>query len=78
MLEVLIRTMVPNDRVGTWLLNHWRTTPPGQSVDARILDELAGAMDGGLLAEPRFRAWLQGEWRAWARQSYLAALAPAS
>ena len=34
------------------------------------LAELAGAADGRLAREPRFRAWLRGEWTAWTRQLY--------
>ena len=30
----------------------------------------AGAAEGRLAREPRFRAWLRGEWTAWTRQLY--------
>ncbi len=35
-----------------------------------MLRELAQAEGGRLVREPRFRAWLRGEWTAWTQQLY--------
>ena len=43
---------------------------PRRLIDESLLTELAQAAGGRLVREPRFRAWLRGEWTAWARQRY--------
>ena len=39
-------------------------------VDGELLAEIAEADGGRLSREPRLRAWLRSEWRAWHRQLY--------
>lgn len=68
LLETLAAQVAPAADTRAWLLRSWITTP--RLIDDRLLDELAGAVDGRLVREPRFRAWLRGEWTAWARQRY--------
>ena len=64
----LTAQIAPEADVRNWLLRSWLAPP--RHVDGRLLAELAGALDGRLAREPRFRAWLRGEWTAWARQRY--------
>ncbi len=68
LVETLAAQIAPDMDVRVWLLESWNepTTP----IDGEVLRRLAGAVDGKLLAEPRFRSWLRGEWTAWARQRY--------
>ena len=54
--------------VRSWLLESWEQ--PSRPIDGALLGELAHAVGGRLAREPRFRAWLQAEWTAWARQRY--------
>ena len=68
LLETLTAEIAPEADVRNWLLRSWLAPP--RHVDGRLLAELAGAVDGRLAREPRFRAWLRGEWTAWARQRY--------
>jgi hypothetical protein len=68
MLETLIGQIAPDADVRAWLLQSWLSPP--RLVDVALLDELAGAVDGRLAREPRFRSWLRSEWTAWARQRY--------
>ncbi len=68
LLETLTVEIAPEADVRNWLLRSW-LAPPRQ-LDGRLLAELAGALDGRLAREPRFRAWLRGEWTEWARQRY--------
>jgi hypothetical protein len=68
LLETLTAEITTEADVRNWLLRSWLA--PGRHLDSRLLTELAGALDGRLVREPRFRAWLRGEWTAWARQRY--------
>jgi hypothetical protein len=68
LLDTLLHEIVPEADLRNWLLRSWLAEP--RLVDGRLLQELAGAGDGRLAREPRFRAWLRGEWTAWARQRY--------
>ena len=68
MLETLAAQIAPEADLRAWLLRSWIS--PDKLVDDRFLNELATAVDGRLILEPRFRAWLRGEWTAWARQRY--------
>jgi len=68
LLETLTVEIAPEADVRNWLLRSWLAPP--RHVDGRLLAELAGATGGRLAREPRFRAWLRGEWTAWARQRY--------
>lgn len=68
MVETLAAQVAPEADVRAWLLRSWLAEP--RRVDGALLAELAAAADGRLAREPRFRAWLRGEWTAWARQRY--------
>jgi hypothetical protein len=68
LLETLCGQIVPDADVRAWLLRSW--IAPVRPIDDGVLAELAGAADGRLMREPRFRSWLRGEWTAWARQRY--------
>jgi len=67
-VETLARQMVPDFEARAWLLASWDR--PERPIDGELLAELARAAGGDLAREPRFRAWLRGEWREWARQRY--------
>jgi len=67
-VETLARQMVPDIEARAWLLASWDR--PERPIDGALLAELARAAGGDLAREPRFRAWLRGEWREWARQRY--------
>jgi hypothetical protein len=64
----LAAQLAPDLGVRYWLLQSWDAAPV--PIDGPLLDRLATAVGGKLAAEPRFRAWLRGEWSAWARQRY--------
>ena len=68
MLETLAAQLAPDANLRAWLLRSWIS--PDKLVDDRFLIELANAVDGRLVREPRFRSWLRAEWTAWARQRY--------
>jgi hypothetical protein len=68
MLETLAAQVAPEADARDWLVRSW--IAKGRSVDGALLHELAGAVGGRLVREPRFRSWLRGEWTAWARQRY--------
>lgn len=68
MLGTLAGQVAPGPGARAWLVRSWLS--PSRTIDAAWLDELAAADDGRLAREPRFRAWLRGEWTAWARQRY--------
>jgi hypothetical protein len=68
LLDTLLHEIVPDADLRNWLLRSWLAPP--RLVDGRLLRELATVHDGRLSREPRFRAWLKGEWTAWARQRY--------
>ena len=67
-VDTLARQVVPEFEARAWLIVSWDR--PERPIDAETLAELARAAGGGLAREPRFRAWLRGEWREWARQRY--------
>lgn len=67
-ISTLARALVPDDEARDWLLESWRR--PRSDVDDALLDEIARVADGRLASEPRFRAWLRGEWSAWAGPWY--------
>jgi hypothetical protein len=66
--QTLAGEIAPEADVRAWLLRSWLS--PDRLVDGALLAELARAVDGRLVREPRFRAWLRAEWTAWARQRY--------
>ena len=68
LLETLAAQVAPEPGARAWLLRSWLSPP--RLIDGRVIDELAGAAEGRLVREPRFRAWLRAEWTAWARQRY--------
>ncbi len=68
MVQDLAGQIAPDPALRFWLVQSWLR--PGRLIDALLLKDLAHAVDGRLVAEPRFRAWLRGEWTAWARQRY--------
>jgi hypothetical protein len=68
LLETLLDQVAPDPEARAWLLESW--SRPRRAVDGVLLAELAGASEGRLAREPRFRAWLRGEWTAWTRQLY--------
>ncbi len=66
--ETLASQLAPDADVRAWLLQSWLR--PTRQIDGAWLAELAGGAGGRLVREPRFRAWLRAEWRAWSRQRY--------
>jgi hypothetical protein len=68
LMATLAAEVAPDPDVRAWLLQSWLRSP--RPIDGDGLRELAGAINGRLAREPRFRAWLRAEWTAWARQRY--------
>jgi hypothetical protein len=68
LVETLLEQIAPERQVRDWLRESW--SQPRTPIDGQLLKQIAGALDGRLAAEPRFRAWLRGEWTAWTRQLY--------
>ena len=68
MVETLLEQIAPDPESRRWLETSW--SGPKRTVDGTLLAEIAGAASGKLALEPRFRAWLRGEWTAWTRQLY--------
>jgi hypothetical protein len=68
LFETLLEQIAPAPSAREWLKTSWSN--PRRPIDGSLLLEIAGAADGQLANEPRFRAWLKGEWTAWSRQLY--------
>jgi hypothetical protein len=68
LVEALAAQVAPDLERRYWLLQDWEAAPPAARIDGDRLANLAGAVDGTLLAEPRLRAWLEAEWRTWTGQ----------
>jgi hypothetical protein len=68
LVETLLEQIAPDLESRDFLLKSW--SRPSRMIDGALLDELGGAAEGRLVREPRFRAWLRGEWTAWTRQLY--------
>jgi hypothetical protein len=68
MVQDLAGQIAPDPEPRFWLVQSWLRPP--RPIDQAMLTELAQAVGGRLAREPRFRAWLRGEWTAWARQRY--------
>jgi hypothetical protein len=68
LVEELAAQIAPDLDLRIWLLENW--SGPERPIDRMRLRSLALAVDGKLIKEPRFRAWLRGEWSSWARQNY--------
>ncbi len=68
MVQDLAGQIAPEPESRFWLVQSWLR--PSRPIDQALLTELAQAAGGRLVREPRFRAWLRGEWTAWARQRY--------
>lgn len=66
LIEALAAQITPDLERRYWLLQSWEA--PATRIDGALLADLAAAVDGALLAEPRLRTWLEAEWRAWTRQ----------
>jgi len=68
MVETLLEQIAPDSDSRAWLVESW--SKPKRPIDGNLIADLARAVDGRLAREPRFRAWLRGEWTAWTRQLY--------
>ncbi len=68
LVEDLAGQVAPDAAARGWLVRSWLSPP--RAIDGDLLGELAGAADGSLVRERRFREWLRAEWTAWARQRY--------
>jgi hypothetical protein len=68
LVETLALELAPDPEARGWLVRSWLS--PSRPVDDTLLNELGKAASGRLVREPRFRAWLQAEWTASARQRY--------
>ena len=68
MVQDLAGQIAPDPELRFWLVQSWWR--PARPIDLALLTELTRAAGGRLVREPRFRAWLRGEWTAWARQRY--------
>ncbi len=68
LVETLLEQVAPDRAARDWLRESW--SRPRRPIDGAVLEEIARAVDGRLVYEPRFRAWLRGEWTAWTRQLY--------
>jgi hypothetical protein len=68
LVEALAAQVAPDLERRTWLLQSWESAATPARIDGERLADLAVAVDGTLLAEPRLRSWLEAEWRAWTRQ----------
>jgi hypothetical protein len=68
MLETLADQLATDPSVRSWLVRSWLS--PARLIDRAVLEDLAVAVEGRVIREPRFREWLRAEWTAWARQRY--------
>ena len=66
--EALIEQIAPDPTARLWLAASWHQ--PRQRVNLDLLRAISAAEGGQLVREPRFRAWLRGEWTAWTQQLY--------
>ncbi len=66
--DSLIEQITPDPAARDWLKESWQG--PKRRVDLALLRDLCQAEGGRLAREPRFRAWLRGEWTAWTQQLY--------
>jgi ABC-type Fe3+ transport system substrate-binding protein len=67
LLDTLAEQIAVDPYDHAWLLELWDR--PATRVNGEILAELATVNSGRLGTNPRLRAWLRGEWTAWARQN---------
>ena len=68
LIATLIGQVAPDPSAREWL--RASLDRPPRPIDGVMLDTLARAADGRLVADSRFRSWLRTEWTAWARQRY--------
>jgi hypothetical protein len=68
LVETLAGQISPEPDFRAAIVRSWLT--PARTIDGAFLDSLARELDGRLVKEPRFIAWLRAEWTAWARQRY--------
>ena len=66
--DALVEQVAPDPTARFWLAESWNQ--PRRRVGLDLLRQLAAAEGGRLVREPRFRAWLRGEWTAWTHQLY--------
>ncbi len=66
--DALIEQITPDPAAREWLRASWQE--PRHRIDLDLLRAVAQAEGGRLVREPRFRAWLRGEWTAWTQQLY--------
>ena len=66
--DALVEQVAPNPLARFWLAESWHQ--PDRRVNLDLLHQISGAEGGRLVREPRFRAWLRGEWTAWTQQLY--------
>jgi hypothetical protein len=68
LVNALAEQLTPDRDTRFWLIKFWEREE--RPIDGNFLADLADPTQGRLAGEPRFRAWLRGEWVAWARQRY--------
>ena len=68
LLDSLAQQIAADPETLEWLKASWQG--PKRSIDFAFLREISQASGGRLVREPRFRAWLRGEWTAWTQQLY--------
>ena len=68
LMSLLAEQVAPDPVAREWLIKS--LNQPSRPLDGGMLDILARAAEGRLVAEPRFQAWLRSEWGTWARQRY--------
>ncbi len=68
LVDALAEQLIPDRYTRIRLIKYWEREE--RPIDASLLAELADPARGRLAGDPRFRAWLRGEWVAWARQRY--------
>ena len=66
--DALVEQVAPDPHARFWLIESWHQ--PHRRVDLDLLHQISTAEGGRLAREPRFRAWLRGEWTAWTQQLY--------
>lgn len=67
-LDALATELAPSLEARAWLRTSWDVAR--RPIDGAFLAELASVDGGGLARSAGFRAWLRGEWAAWAGQWY--------
>lgn len=68
LIGTLVDQIAPDAASRAWLLGAFDRVP--QPIDGSLLREFDEALNGRLVRDARFRAWLRSEWTAWASQRY--------